>query len=130
VASGNWNYRAGVALAIAAAFLITWMNLAVGIAGEEDNPVNLSFFGLVAVAAVGAFAAEGRARGMARTMVSVAAIQIMLGVIVSTGPVAAQEPSGPAGLFALNGFFALLWLVSGALFAKATQARRGPATTA
>jgi hypothetical protein len=118
----NGNYRGGAALALATGFLIGWVNLAVGIAGSEDNPVNLSFFMLVAVAAVGAFAAEFRAAGLARTMFSVAAIQILLGVIVATGPVATQEPHGAVGLFGLNGLFALLWLVSGTLFAKAARA--------
>jgi hypothetical protein len=122
MANGNWSYRAGLALAIAAALLLGWMNLAVGIAGAEDNPVNLSFFMLIAAVAIAAFAAEFRAGGMARAMFAVAALQILLGVIVSTGPVAAHEPSGPTGLFALNGFFALLWLVSGALFFKAARA--------
>ena len=121
MASSSWTYRAGAGLAIAASLLLGWMNLAVGIAGNEENPVNLSFFMLIAVAAVGTFAAEFRAGGMARTMFCVAAIQILLGVIVSTGPVAAHEPSGPRGLFALNGFFTLLWLVSGALLARAAR---------
>ena len=122
MASSNWSYRAGIALALAAACLLGWMNLAVGIAGDEENPVNLSFFVLIAAAAIGAFAVEFRAKGLARTMFGVAALQILLGAIVSTGPVAAHEPAGPAGLAALNGFFALLWLVSGALFAKAMRA--------
>jgi hypothetical protein len=123
MASGNWSYRAGVALAIATALLLAWMNLAVGIAGNEDNPVNLSFFVLIAAAAIGAYAGEFRAGGLARTMLGVTALQILLGAIVSTGPVAAHESSGAWGLFALNGGFALLWLVAGALFAKAARPR-------
>ena len=115
------NYRMGAGLAVATGLLLGWMNLAVGIAGAEDNPVNLSFFMLIAAAAVGAFAAEFRARGMARAMFAVAALQILLGLIVSTGPVAAHETAGAAGLFALNGFFATLWLVSAALLARAAR---------
>ena len=130
MASGTWTYRTAAALALAAAFLLGWMNLAVGIAGDEDNPVNLSFFMLIAVAAVGAFASDFRPRGLARTMFSVAAIQVMLGAIVSTGPVASHEPSGPLGLAALNGVFALLWLVSAVLFLKAARTIQGaPAST-
>jgi hypothetical protein len=121
MASGTWSYRAGSALAIATSLPLAWMNLAVGIAGNEDNPVNLSFFVLIVAAAIGAFAAEFRARGLARAMLGVAALQILLGAIVSTGPVAAHETSGALGLFALNGFFALLWLLSGVLFAKAAR---------
>jgi len=119
----HWTYRAGAGLALAASALLGWMNLAVGIAGNEDNPVNLSFFVLIAAAAIGALAAEFRPRGLARTMACVAALQILLGAIVSTGPVAAHEPSGAIGLFALNGGFALLWLGSGALFAWSARSR-------
>ena len=118
---GNWHYRAGIWLTITTGLLLGWMNLAVGIAGAEDNPVNLSFFMLIAAAAVGAFAAEFRARGMARAMFAVALLQLLLGLIVSTGPVAAHETAGAAGLFALNGFFATLWLVSAALLARAAR---------
>jgi hypothetical protein len=118
---GGAAYGLGTVLAVAAGLLIGWMNAAVGIAGNEDNPVNLVFFGLVAMAAVGAFACDGGARGLARTMACVAAIQLMLGAIVATGPVAAHEPAGGWGLFALNGGFALLWLGAAVAFAKAAR---------
>jgi hypothetical protein len=119
MASRDWNYRVGLGLAVATCLLLSWMNLAVGIAGDEDNPVNLSFFGLVALVAVAAYAAEFRAKGMMRTLFCVAAIQLMLGLIVATGPVAEREPTGATGLLVLNGFFALLWIAAGALFARA-----------
>jgi hypothetical protein len=38
-----------------AAFILIWMNLAVGIIGSEDNPANLMYGGVLAVAIVGAF---------------------------------------------------------------------------
>ena len=38
--TGNSAYRAAVGVAIAAAFILVWMNLAVGIIGSEDNPAN------------------------------------------------------------------------------------------
>jgi hypothetical protein len=116
---GSVAFAVGTGLAIAAGLLLAWMNAAVGIAGSEDNPVNLGFFGLVAMAGVGAFASEGRARGLARTMACVAGLQVMLGAIVATGPVAVGEPFGGVGLFALNGGFALLWLIAAVAFARA-----------
>ena len=116
---GSVAFAVGTGFAIAAGLLLAWMNAAVGIAGSEDNPVNLGFFGLVAMAGVSAFACEGRARGLARTMACVAGLQVMLGAIVATGPVAANEPLGGWGLFALNGGFALLWLSSSVAFARA-----------
>lgn len=41
--SGRNFYRIGAAVALGAAFFEVWMNLAVGIVGSEDNPVNLGF---------------------------------------------------------------------------------------
>jgi hypothetical protein len=44
-ATANHAYRAAVGVALAAAFLLIWLNLAVGIVGTEDNPFNLMFGG-------------------------------------------------------------------------------------
>jgi peptidoglycan/LPS O-acetylase OafA/YrhL len=43
--TGDSAYRAAVGVALAAAFLLIWLNLAVGIVGTEDNPFNLMFGG-------------------------------------------------------------------------------------
>jgi hypothetical protein len=47
--TGNNAYQAAVGVALAAAFILVWMNLAVGIIGIEDNPTNLMFGGVPAV---------------------------------------------------------------------------------
>lgn len=49
----NWAYRGGVIIALGTSFVITWANLAVGIVGNEENPTNLIFFGVVAIAMIG-----------------------------------------------------------------------------
>ena len=69
-ATGSMAYRAAVAVALGAAFLMTWANLAVGIIGSEDNPLNLMFFGVLAVGIVGAFMARFQPRGMAHALVA------------------------------------------------------------
>ncbi|MFQ5675342.1 MAG: hypothetical protein ACE5G1_05545, partial [bacterium] len=43
--AGNIAYRAAVGFTLAAALLIVWINLAVGIIGTEDNPANLMYIG-------------------------------------------------------------------------------------
>ena len=40
--TGNSAYRTG-GIAVAAAFILVWMNLAVGVIGTEDNPLNLLY---------------------------------------------------------------------------------------
>ena len=52
--SGSRAYRAGFALSIVTGFLMVWINLAVGIVGSEDNPVNLLFFAILLVGAIAA----------------------------------------------------------------------------
>src|SRR5918992_4367323 len=56
--TGNIAYRAAVGVAVAAAFILVWMNLAVGIIGSEDNPANLMYGGVLAVGIVGAIIAR------------------------------------------------------------------------
>ena len=121
--SGRIAYRSGIAVAVAVSFLQVWMNLAVGIVGE-DNPINFSFFMLIFAAAVGAFAARFRPDGMARAMLGTAAVQVLLAIAIATAPSTQREPGGAVGALVLCGFFAGLWLVSAALFHKASKAER------
>jgi 4-amino-4-deoxy-L-arabinose transferase-like glycosyltransferase len=124
-ASGNLAYRGGVAVALATAFLLVWINLAVGIIGNEDNPLNLMFFGVIAAALVGAIVARFRADGMARAMTGAAIIQGLIGAGVFTAGAGESEPPGPIGILLLIEFFAVAWLVSAWLFRRAARDERG-----
>ena len=118
-ASGNRAYRAGAAVALATAFLMTWVNLAVGIIGDEDNPLNLLFFGVIAAALVAAILVRFEARGLSRAMTAAAILQAGIGIGVTATDAAAGEPPGRIALLILILFFAALWLVSAWLFRKA-----------
>ena len=119
--SGNWAFRGGVAVALATSFLLVWINGAVGVIGNEDNPLNLMFFGVIGAALVGAIVARFRAEGMARAMTVVAAIQGMIGVGVFMADAGATEPPGRFALLFLIEAFAGLWLLSAWLFRKAAR---------
>jgi hypothetical protein len=106
----NIAYRAGVGVALAAAFLTVWVNAAVGMIGSEDNPYNLLFLGVVAVALVGAIAARFRAAGTAAAMAVAAIAQACLGII----GLSADLRGG-----ILSTALASLWLLSAALFRAA-----------
>jgi hypothetical protein len=120
-ASGNLAYRGGVAVALATAFLLVWINLAVGIIGNEDNPANLMFFVVIAIAIAGSLVARFEALGMSRAMTVAAAAQALVGVIVLVGRLGATEPPGLAGVLMLIGSFALMWLLSAWLFSRAAR---------
>ena len=53
-------FRLACAIAVAATLLNIWINLAVGIIGSEDNPANLIYFAVIAIAAAGAVVARFR----------------------------------------------------------------------
>ena len=110
--SGQLAYRAGMVVAVGTSFLITWSNLAVGIIGNEDNPLNQMFFGVIALAAVGSLLVRFRPRGMAMVMALTAAAQL------GTAFVALAHDHF---VFVIVGVFALGWLLSAWLFREAAS---------
>jgi hypothetical protein len=78
--TGNSAYRAAVGVAVAAAFILVWMNLAVGIIGTEDNPANLMYGGVLAVGIIGALIARFQPDGMARALFATALAQALVAV--------------------------------------------------
>lgn len=115
------TYGIGVTVALTTLFLVILMNIVGSITGQEEDPVNLSFFGLVLAAATGAFAARLRPDGMARAMLGTAGIQVFLGMMIATAPSTLNTPRGVVGVLLLSGFFVVLWLVSAACFWTASR---------
>jgi hypothetical protein len=114
-------YRAAAGVAVLAAFLLVWINLAVGIIGTEQDPANLMFAGVLAVAIAGAAIARFRPQGMARAFVAAAVAQAMVGLIAMIGGLGSDGPIWPREVLALTGFFTFLWLLSALLFRKVAR---------
>lgn len=110
--SSNYAYRVAAGFALAAAFLIIWANAAVGMIGDEDNPYNLLFLGVIGLALIGAVAARFRPAGMALAMLAAAVAQVAVAVFGLSADLR-------GGVF--SAMFAGLWLLSAALFAKAAR---------
>jgi hypothetical protein len=119
--SGNLSYRFAAAVAMGGAFLLTWVNLAVGIIGDEGNPANLMYGAVLAVGVLGAVMTRFKASGMARTLFAMTATQFLVGVIALAGDLGAGGPIWPRDVLGLTGFFVVLWLVAGFLFRNAAQ---------
>lgn len=117
--SGNWAYRAGVALALVTSFLTIWTTIV------RDDGNGAGFFLVIMAAGVGAFAAWFSAAGMARAMLGVAGMQALLGIAIATAPVTAQAPDGVFRALAFGGVFALCWLVAAGFFRVAAKGDRG-----
>jgi len=126
--AGHRAYRAAIGVALAAAFLLVWINGAVGIIGNEDNPVKLMYFGVLGVGIIGAFIARLRPRGMARALFATAVAQalvFMIAMIIAKPPFhSTKEIFEVLKLLTLNAFFALLFIGSGLLFRRAGKMAR------
>lgn len=120
-ASGDAAYRAGALVAVAAGFLLVWVNLAVGFLGSEDNPANMLFGGVILTALLGAIIARFRAAGIAHAMFAAAGAQLLVGIAALVGGLGSE---GPRGLYeAVMGttLFGTLWLIAGWLFSKSAR---------
>jgi hypothetical protein len=109
----NHAYRAAAAIALAAAFALVWVNLAVGIIGNESNPANQLYIGVLAVGIIGALAARLAPVGMARAMVATAAAQALVAVIALA--------AGLGNTLPITALFCALWLTSSWLFRAAAR---------
>ena len=118
----NLYYRIAVGVAGAAGFLLLWVNTAVEIIGD-DNPANLMYFGVLAVAFFGAIIARFKAAGMARTLFATAIAHTSVAVIALI--FYASATPGPLGVLALNAFFIMLWVGSALLFRNASAYEAG-----
>lgn len=124
--SESLAYKAAVGLGAGTAFLLVWVNGAVGIIGSEDNPANLLYAGVLLVGLLGTLFARFRARAMSWALYAASVAQMLV-------PFAAlifwrstfDEPPGLVGVFVLNAFFAGLFALSGALFRKASETAQG-----
>ncbi|MBF9223147.1 hypothetical protein [Hymenobacter ruricola] len=119
-------YRLGVAVGVAAGLLLVWANLAVGLVGSEDNPANVLYLGVLAVALIGAFVARFRPLGMSNAMFGAALTYVAVTVValfVWTPAGAAAEPQvGLVNVLGANAVFAGIWAAAGWLFRRADAA--------
>jgi len=115
----NLLHRLGVTAAVATSCLLVWVNLAVGFLGDEGNPANLMFLGVIGVAAMGAIVARSRPLAMAHAMLLAAGAQVIAGAV---GFAAGWSSPGAQGIYEVvrgTSLFSALWLASAALFWKA-----------
>ena len=119
--TGSTAYRAAVGIAVVAAFILIWMNLAVGIIGSEDNPANLMYGGVLAVAILGGLVVRFQPQGMAQVLVATALAQALVGIIALSAGLGSTGANWPRVIVVLTGFFSALWLLSAWLFRKAAR---------
>ncbi len=112
--SRNRAYRGGFALAVLTGFFIVMSNLAVGIVGNQSNPINLIFFGVLAIGFVFALLSRFEATGMARALTITAVLQ------GATALLALYQDG--SRVFVILCVFTAMWLTSAQLFRNAAEA--------
>ena len=125
-------YRVALSVGLVTAFLLFWVNAAVGIIGNEGQPANLLYGAVFAVGFIGSLMARFKPRGMARTLFAAALAQMsvpVIALIIWPPPATSWAPS-VFGVYVLSAFFAMLFVVSALLFQNAareqTPAGSGP----
>jgi hypothetical protein len=111
-------YRLAVGISVAAALMLVWLSLGVGIIGRDGDPANRMYFGVVAVGIIGALLARFRPLGMARALFAMALAQTLVAAIAVFGGLG-RPWSGALELSLLNGFFIAMFAGSGWLFRRA-----------
>lgn len=114
----NAAYAVGAVVAAGAALLLFLVNGSVGFIGDEDNPVNFLFFGVITLALGGAIIVRFRPQGMARAMAVTAGGQVV------TGALAVAMVPDIRGFLVGTAMFVPLWLLSSWLFARAARAEK------
>jgi hypothetical protein len=124
----NFAYKAGVALAVMAGFLVFWISAAVQIIGDE-NPANILYLGVILTGLGGAALARFRPAGMAQAAFASAGVNFLVPVVGLILQPADFSPGIPQ-VFLLNGVFVLLFTASGLLFRHAARQTATPAAVA
>ncbi|MGH8729633.1 MAG: hypothetical protein ACREV9_16080 [Burkholderiales bacterium] len=115
-------YRSAIGVALAAAVILVWLSLGVGIIGKDGDPANLMYFGVLAVGIFGAIIARLQPHGMARALFATALAQALVTAIALIAGLGLPW-SGPAEILLLNGFFVALFVGSAWLFRRAASGR-------
>ena len=124
--AGNIAYRAAVGLALGAALVLVWMVGAVGVIGEDGDPADLMYGGVLAIGAIGAGIARFQPRGMARALLATALAQVLVAVIALIAGKHQAPISSVLEIVALNGFFVALFIGSAWLFRRAERNEQRP----
>ncbi|GIU83111.1 MAG: hypothetical protein D6687_02880 [Acidobacteria bacterium] len=109
-------YQLGACLALVSAFLLIWINAAVGIIGSEKNPANLMYFGVIGAGILGVVFARFKSKGMMRSLITVASLFVLIAVSVLAFDLGTKEFSDKIKALVLNGFFATSFATSALLF--------------
>jgi hypothetical protein len=121
----NKAYRFAMGLAVATAFVLTWVNFVLAV---DVSLANFMYFGVVVVGLVRAAIARLRARGMALALVGTAIAQMLVPFIALLFWKTNVAPGAAVPVIGLNGVFIVFFAISALLFRRAARTHEMPLT--
>lgn len=119
-------YRLGWIMAILGAFLLLWVNGAVGLIGNEDQEANVLYGAVLIIILIGATLSRFTSMGMSMTMFLAAGIQMIVPIVALMIWPPSEISWAPSvfGVFLISAFFAFLFFLSGLLFNRSYRQER------
>lgn len=112
----NLVYRIAIGFALGSTFFMIWANLAVGLIGSGPHWGNMMYMGVLAVGIIGIIFSRFTADGMERAMYGMSLAVVLVAVVALLANMQEFSGSSVTEIIGVNGFFALLFAVSGLLF--------------
>jgi predicted membrane channel-forming protein YqfA (hemolysin III family) len=116
----KFEYRAAAGLAVGTGLFLVWSNLAVGLIGNEDNPANWMYMGVLGIGFLGSIISRLQPRGMMRVLFAMTLAHLLITVIALIARLDLAPESSVIEIIGVNGFFAVLWSGSALLFRNAS----------
>jgi len=106
-------YKVAIGLMLFSILFLIWSNLAVGIIGAEDNPINLWYFGVVLISISGMLLSRFKPTGLAYTLLT-----MITGIAVITLTVLLRgiQSESLFEILGINLLFIILFGLAGNLF--------------
>lgn len=111
-------YKIAVGLAALSSLLLIWVNLAVGLIGNESDPINLWYFGILALGFVLALFYRFEIRGLRNSMfmISFSLMGLLTYLLILKSNT--EIHSSPPEVILIHGFFMTLFFIAGILFSR------------
>lgn len=115
----NSIYKIASALAVCAGFAIIWINGAVGIIGNEENPINFLFGIVLLIMFLGSYLVKRSPRKMAWVMLVTAVSQIVITLWGTLIHLSNYPEYNFAGVIRITLLFSTIWGLTSLLYYKA-----------
>ena len=118
-------YRVAFGIGLLGAFLLFWVNGAVGIIGNEGQDANLLYAAVFAVGLIGALISRFRPKGMSVTLYIAALVTMLVPTIALFiwPPSDISWSPGVVQVFLMSAFFSGIFAISGMLFDQAAKGK-------